>query len=145
MSYIRNLGLWPDYGQYGPMELKGSKLGFLSLFTINISTIMPYIWNLGLWPAWGAGHRYSWPWNYNSLCFSFKDLSNEPSQVPFKFKFKFKFVYLSTDLCLTDSACSNSKIQSFEQSVKFRVSVGVSGSSRKPTTPQYPEWIHELW
>jgi hypothetical protein len=50
-----------------------------------------------------------------------------------------EFVYLSTDLCLTDSAHSNSKIQSFEQSVKFRVSVGVSGSSRKPSRSQYPE------
>jgi hypothetical protein len=49
---------------------------------------------------------------------------------------------LSTDLCLTDSAYSNSKIQSFEQSVKFRVSVDVSGSSQKPTTPQYPERIY---
>jgi hypothetical protein len=55
------------------------------------------------------------------------------------------FVYLSTDLCLTDSECSNSKIQSFELSVKFRVSEDVSRSSRKPSTPQYPERIHELW
>jgi hypothetical protein len=35
----------------------------------------------------------------------------------------------------------NSKKQSFEQSVKFRVSVDVSGSSRKQSTPQYPERI----
>jgi hypothetical protein len=35
MPYNWNLGLWPDDGQYGPMELKGSKLGFLSSFNIN--------------------------------------------------------------------------------------------------------------
>jgi hypothetical protein len=40
MSYIRKLGLWPDDGQYGLMELKGSKLGFLSLFTINIKFLI---------------------------------------------------------------------------------------------------------
>jgi hypothetical protein len=40
------------------------------------------------------------------------------------------FFYLLTYLCLTDSECTNSKIQIFEQSVKFRVSVDISGSSR---------------
>jgi hypothetical protein len=44
---------------------------------------MPYIRNLGLWPDWGVGHRCSLPWHYNSLFFSRKDLSNEPSQVQF--------------------------------------------------------------
>jgi hypothetical protein len=39
----------------------------------------------------------------------------------------------------------NSKKQSFEQSVKFCVSVDVLGTSRKPSTPEYPEWIHDLW
>jgi hypothetical protein len=34
------LGPWPDDGQYGPMELKGSKLRFLSLFTINIKFLI---------------------------------------------------------------------------------------------------------
>jgi hypothetical protein len=38
MLYVRNLGLWPDDDQYEPMlhwPPKASKLGFLSLFTIN--------------------------------------------------------------------------------------------------------------
>jgi hypothetical protein len=38
--YIRNLGLWPDVGQYGPMEIKGSKLRFLSSFNINKQTLI---------------------------------------------------------------------------------------------------------
>jgi hypothetical protein len=40
MPYIRNLGLWPDDGHHGPMELKGSKLGLLSSFTIKIKFLM---------------------------------------------------------------------------------------------------------
>jgi hypothetical protein len=40
MPYIRNLGLWPDDGQYESMELKGSKLGFLSSLTINIKFLI---------------------------------------------------------------------------------------------------------
>jgi hypothetical protein len=37
------LGPWPDDGQYGPMKLKRSKLGFLSLFTINIKFLIDRI------------------------------------------------------------------------------------------------------
>jgi hypothetical protein len=49
MSYIRNLGLWPDDGQNGPMELKGSKLGFLSLFTINIKFLIDRVPTFEIW------------------------------------------------------------------------------------------------
>jgi hypothetical protein len=55
MSYIRNLGLWPDYGQYEPMELKGSKLGFLSLFTINIKFLIDRVPSSLTFEIWDFG------------------------------------------------------------------------------------------
>jgi hypothetical protein len=78
----------PDDDKYGPMlhwPRKASKFGFLSSFNFNKQFLIDRVpsWNLGLWPDWGVGHRCSWPWYYNSLFFSHKDHSNEPSQVQF--------------------------------------------------------------
>jgi hypothetical protein len=55
MPYIRNLGLWPDDDQYGPMELKGSKLGFLSLFTINIKFLIDRVPSCHTFEIWDFG------------------------------------------------------------------------------------------
>jgi hypothetical protein len=55
MSYIGNLGLWPDDGQYGPMELKGSKLGFLSFFTINILFLIDRVPSCPTFEIWDFG------------------------------------------------------------------------------------------
>jgi hypothetical protein len=55
MSYIRNLGLWPDDGQYGLMELKGSKLGFLSSFTINIKFLIDRVPSCPTFEIWDFG------------------------------------------------------------------------------------------
>jgi hypothetical protein len=43
------LGLWLDDGQYGPMELKGSKLGFLDSFTINIKFLIDRVPSFEIW------------------------------------------------------------------------------------------------
>jgi hypothetical protein len=55
MPYIRNLELWPDDGQYGPMELKSSKLGFLSLFTINIKFLIDRVPSCPTLEIWDFG------------------------------------------------------------------------------------------
>jgi hypothetical protein len=55
MSYIKNLGLWPDDGQYGPMELKGSKLGFLRLFTIKIKFLIDRVPSCPTFEIWDFG------------------------------------------------------------------------------------------
>jgi hypothetical protein len=52
MPYIRNLGLWPDDGQYRPMELKGSKLRFLSLFTIKIKFLIDRVPSCPTFEIW---------------------------------------------------------------------------------------------
>jgi hypothetical protein len=55
MPYIRNLEFWPDNGQYGQMELKGSKLGFLSLFTINIKFQIDKVPSCPTFEIWDFG------------------------------------------------------------------------------------------
>jgi hypothetical protein len=60
MSYIRNLGLWPDVGQYGPMELKGPTLGFLSLFTINIKFLIDRVPSCPTLEIWDFGRIGEW-------------------------------------------------------------------------------------
>jgi hypothetical protein len=55
MPYIKNLGLWPDDGRYGPMELKGSKLGFLSAFTINIKFVIDRVPSCPTFEIWDFG------------------------------------------------------------------------------------------
>jgi hypothetical protein len=49
------LGLWPDDGQYGLMELKGSKLGLLSLFTINIKFLIDRVPSCPTFEIWDFG------------------------------------------------------------------------------------------
>jgi hypothetical protein len=49
------LGLWPDDGQYRLLELKGSKLGFMSLFTINIKFIIDEVASGPAFEIWDFG------------------------------------------------------------------------------------------
>jgi hypothetical protein len=52
MLYVRNLGLWSDDDQYGPMLYwppKASKLGFLSSFTINIKFLIDRVPSFEIW------------------------------------------------------------------------------------------------
>jgi hypothetical protein len=55
MPYIRNLGLWLDDGQYVSMDLKGSKFGFLSLFTINIKYLIDRVPSWSTFEIWDFG------------------------------------------------------------------------------------------
>jgi hypothetical protein len=55
MLYVRNLVLLPDVGQYGPMELIGSKLGFLSSFTVNIKFLIDRVPSCPTFEIWDFG------------------------------------------------------------------------------------------
>jgi hypothetical protein len=55
MLYIKNVGLWSDDDQYGPMEFRGSKLGFLSLFTINIKFLIDRVPSCPIFEIWDFG------------------------------------------------------------------------------------------
>jgi hypothetical protein len=49
------MGLWPDDDQSGSMELKGSKLGFLNLFTINIKFLIDRVPSCPTFEIWDFG------------------------------------------------------------------------------------------
>jgi hypothetical protein len=57
MPNIGNLGFWPDDGQYGPMELKGSKSGFHQYkpSTINIKFLIDRVPSCPTFEIWDFG------------------------------------------------------------------------------------------